>query len=172
MDLIISQSKGTRRMMTEVTELQSLVTSNDVKFLLDESPADDPTSDVFLGRILPKSDIYNQAAFRIEINLPGSYPYKGPEVRFITPIYHPNVDNKGKIRLDILNASTRFNPNTLLRDIVVAVGNLIDNPTVVDAISPGEPLFNYTLLLSKLFYLLQTLHRNIYTVDSHLTVKH
>jgi ubiquitin-protein ligase len=139
MDLVISRI--TKFLLTEVMELQSLATNNDVKFLLDESPADDPVSNIFLGRLFPKSNIYNQAAFQIEIKLPSGYPFNAPEVRFVTPIYHPNVDDKGRIRLDMLDTSIAFNRKRLLRDIVIAVANLIDNPNVDHAVSLGEVLF-------------------------------
>jgi len=129
------------RILREINGLQALATNNDpssVKYLLDKSPVDDGTSNVILGRILPKSNVYNQAAFQIEIKLPAEYPFKAPEVRFITPIYHPNVDDKGKICVDILNAAEGFKPTTPLTDVVKAVANLIDNPNIDHALNPGK----------------------------------
>jgi len=133
-----------KRIINEVVKLQALATNNDpsvAKFLLDKSPVDDPSSNIILGRILPRSNVYNQAAFQIELKLPAEYPFKAPEVRFVTPIYHPNVDDKGKICVDILNASETFKPTTPLSDIVTAVANLIDNPNIDHALNPGKFFF-------------------------------
>ncbi len=47
------------------------------------------------GRILPKTEPYCRASFLIEIKLPIDYPFKPPEVMFLDPIYHPNVDKRG-----------------------------------------------------------------------------
>jgi ubiquitin-protein ligase len=50
---------------------------------------------VLIGRVLPRSDIYNQRTYKIEVVFPADYPFSPPEVRFLTPIYHPNVAENG-----------------------------------------------------------------------------
>jgi ubiquitin-protein ligase len=147
----MSASSGTnKRLITEITKLKALSTNTDssVKFLLDKSPVDDQsggsragasnsTQNVILGRILPTSHIYNQAAYQIEIKLPAEFPFKPPEVRFVTPIYHPNVDEQGKICVDLLNSSETWKPTTPLVDVVKAVVDLIDSPKIDHALNAG-----------------------------------
>ncbi|CAF1409921.1 unnamed protein product [Adineta steineri] len=139
-------SGANRRIMAEITRLQALGTSNDpssVKYILDKSPLDDAQSNLILGRILPKSNPYNQAAFQVEVKLPAEYPFKAPEVRFITPIYHPNVDDKGKICVDLLNQSETYKPTTPLTDVIKAIANLIDSPNIEHALN-AEIAAEYT----------------------------
>lgn len=128
-----------KRILNEVTKLKEMEKNNDpqaVKFILDKSPVDDPSANIILGRILPNSNIYNQAAFQIEIKLPPEYPFKAPELRFVTKIYHPNVDDQGKICVDVLNSNETFKPTTSLTEVVKAVVTLIDHPNIDHALTP------------------------------------
>lgn len=36
------------------------------------------------------------------------YPFEPPKVRFVTPVYHPNIDAQGLICLDILKVGGRW----------------------------------------------------------------
>lgn len=142
----MSASSGTnKRLINEVTKLKALSNNSDpsaLKFLLDRSPFDDASRSTgensIVGRILPTSSVYSHHAFQIEMKLPAEFPFKPPEVRIVTPIYHPNVDEKGKICVDLLNSSETWKPTTPLVDVVKAVVDLIDNPKIDHALNPGE----------------------------------
>lgn len=109
-----------KRLYTEVTRLK-LCSKPDapVRFLLVKSPfPDDQDEDeqfaelnkrkehLIVGRILPTSEIYNQGSYEIEMKITSKFPAEPPEVRFLTPIYHPNVARDGKHLL--LNIQTDF----------------------------------------------------------------
>lgn len=43
----------------------------------------------------PRGSPYEKGLFKLIINVPDRYPFEPPLVKFITPVYHPNID-KGK----------------------------------------------------------------------------
>ena len=65
----------------------------------------------------PSGSPYGGGVFNLSIDFPTNYPFKPPKVRFVTKIYHPNINSSGGICLDILKDNpTRIktNPKTFL----------------------------------------------------------
>ena len=57
-----------------------------------------------------------------------------PKVRFLTKIYHPNIDRLGRICLDILK--DKWSPALQIRTVLLSVQALLSAP------NPDDPLAN------------------------------
>ncbi|CAF4713776.1 unnamed protein product [Rotaria sp. Silwood2] len=137
-------NKLNKVLWTNITQLKlSNKEGSPVRFLLDKSPFDENDDDdndnknslknteyVIIGRILPNSNIFKESSFQIEMKLTSNYPFEPPEVRFLTPIYHPNIDKNGKFCHPLLTKTTRWKHGATLIDVVKAVVEHIDNPDI------------------------------------------
>lgn len=70
--------------------------------------------------------------FQLELFLPDDYPMCPPRIRFLTRIYHPNIDRLGRICLDVLK--TNWSPALQIRTILLSIQALLGAP------NPEDPL--------------------------------
>jgi len=80
----------------------------------------------------PSSSPYEGGVFKLELFLPEDYPMAAPKVRFLTRIYHPNVDKLGRICLDILK--DKWSPALQIRTVLLSIQALMSAP------NPDDPL--------------------------------
>ncbi|GAA93847.1 uncharacterized protein L969DRAFT_84702 [Mixia osmundae IAM 14324] len=82
----------------------------------------------------PDGSAFEGGVFKLELFLPEEYPMAPPKVRFLTKIYHPNIDKLGRICLDILK--DKWSPALQIRTVLLSVQALLSAP------NPDDPLAN------------------------------
>mmetsp|Transcript_32060 Transcript_32060/g.31781 ORF Transcript_32060/g.31781 Transcript_32060/m.31781 type:complete len:151 (-) Transcript_32060:61-513(-) len=82
----------------------------------------------------PVSSPYEGGLFELELFLPDDYPMCPPKVRFLTKIYHPNVDRLGRICLDVLK--DKWSPALQIRSVLLSIQALMSCPNPDDPLDP------------------------------------
>ena len=91
-------------------------------------PNEEDPSKWLITLLGPKDTYYKGGLFYLEINIPSDYPNNAPKIFFITPIYHPNVNNikseyeiLGNISIDVLD---NWNPSNTIKKVLLKVYSL------------------------------------------------
>jgi ubiquitin-conjugating enzyme E2 A len=114
---------STIRLTRELAKLQS--ESDKLEGIVIDKPQD---LTKWTARIKgPVDTPYEEGTFEMMLTFDSDYPVKPPSVKFLTPMYHPNIYRDGKICVDILQ-SHEWTPAQNVRTILVSIMSLLMDP--------------------------------------------
>ncbi|KAK2721958.1 hypothetical protein QYM36_002502 [Artemia franciscana] len=144
----VAQHKKSLMLPFSLSELQTAIE----KCNLNSAPGYDEihikwlieTPDIFQAKLLEVliagliGTPYQGGKFDIEITIPERYPFEAPGVRFTTPVYHPNIDNRGRICMDLLKSQPTgtWKPTIHLSHLLISVQLLLSEPNPNDPLMP------------------------------------
>jgi len=99
-------------------------------------------NDIYKWDILiigPADTLYEGGFFKCILTFPKEYPVKPPKMKFITEIWHPNIDKDGNVCISILHepgddsygyekASERWLPVHSVETILISIISLLSDP--------------------------------------------
>ena len=74
----------------------------------------------------PDETIWEGGIFKLSLVFDEDYPNKAPAVKFLSPLFHPNVYNDGSICLDILHQ--QWSPIYDVSSILTSIQSLLCDP--------------------------------------------
>ena len=119
--------KATKRIMKELEEIQNEPPSN-----CSAGPINKNIKMWNATIIGPSGSPYAGGIFKLSIIFLDKYPFKPPKVKFMTRIYHPNINPSGSICLDILNVN--WSPALTITKLLLSISSLLTDP------NPDDPL--------------------------------
>lgn len=100
-------------------------------------PKDESRLDILEANITgPENTPYANGIFKLELEIPDRYPFEPPKVRFVTPVYHPNIDNGGRICLDLLKPLPKgsWKPMHNIAAVLTSIQQLLGEANPDDAL--------------------------------------
>lgn len=107
----VDEMSGPSPYTTELVKRQLIDLTRNPPEGVSVGPKDD---NLFVWEVLivgPAGTILEEGMFKAELKFPEDFPNSPPEMRFITPMWHPNIYPDGKVCISILHAPgvDRFN---------------------------------------------------------------
>ncbi|KAK7088792.1 probable ubiquitin-conjugating enzyme E2 7 [Littorina saxatilis] len=87
----------------------------------------------------PPDTLYEGGYFKAHLNFPKEYPNRPPKMKFVSDMWHPNIDQEGNVCISILHepgddkygyeqASERWLPIHTVETILVSVISMLADP--------------------------------------------
>mmetsp|Transcript_29475 Transcript_29475/g.68366 ORF Transcript_29475/g.68366 Transcript_29475/m.68366 type:complete len:170 (-) Transcript_29475:106-615(-) len=106
------------------------------------------------------------ATYALTMEFTEDYPSKPPKCKFMLvngkPLFHPNVYPSGTVCLSILNEDEDWKPAITIRQILLGIQDLLDNPNI-DSPAQEEP---YRLFSTNKAEYLQRVKRQVSDVST------
>lgn len=114
-------------------ELQQL--TNSPPYNITVQPHDDNNILHYMAQLIGPIDTpYYNGIYTIDIIIPTRYPFIPPQCKFLTRVYHPNIDSDGRICCSILSLppSGTWKPNYNLAAVLTSLYSLLQSPNCDD----------------------------------------
>jgi ubiquitin-protein ligase len=127
-----SATANLRRLQNEIMNLQK--NASEYENMFEIKMVED---DMFHWEVIlygPEDSLYEGYNFKLDVKLPNDYPFSAPNVKFITPIEHLNINKNGDICLDILKTKESWSPSQNIKTVIISIRVLLGYP------NPDDPL--------------------------------
>lgn len=99
----------------------------------------------------PRDTPFESGIFKAEMKFPINYPEEPPTFRFITSMWHPNIDKDGNVCISILHKSgnddygyeqlnERWMPVRSAESVIMSIVALLDSPNCESSANPDAGL--------------------------------
>jgi ubiquitin-conjugating enzyme E2 D/E len=122
-----------RRLRKEIQDMQSHPPDNCSAKLVKDQITNKDILTLWEAQITgPENTPFQNGIFKLTINFGTNYPFKPPQVKFTTKVFHPNIDKSGNICLDILK--DQWSPALSMSKVLLSISSLLMDP------NPDDPL--------------------------------
>ena len=130
MSVKASTDKALKRIRKELGEIEKDPPANCTAGPIDMSNLFDWNATI----IGPSNSPYAGGLFKLSVSFPDRYPFKPPKVKFITKIFHPNINRNGSICLDILK--DQWSAALTISKVLISICSLLTDPNPDDPLVP------------------------------------
>lgn len=81
----------------------------------------------------PLGTPYAGGLFKLALSFPEAYPFQPPHAEFVTPCYHPNISDRGKICLNVLKEE--WSPMLTVSSLLLCISALLSQPNAEDPLN-------------------------------------
>ncbi|KYO00139.1 SUMO-conjugating enzyme UBC9 [Plasmodium gaboni] len=89
-----------------------------------------------------KGGLWEGGEYPLTMEFTEDYPSKPPKCKFTTVLFHPNIYPSGTVCLSILNEDEDWKPSITIKQILLGIQDLLDNPNP-NSPAQAEPFLLY-----------------------------